>query len=182
MRMAREGIQAVVFAGGGVDAADFVRALHESAAHPAILGSDDVGNILDGVKAVAPNVTAKGRRGGRAKLRTLPSDDRDLFRGVRFTSFFDAERTKDAAARQFAATYLKRFGQPATQQAALSYDAAMLIGRAALAVGRDRARIRDWIASVGVTAPAVRGITGEIRFDENGDAVGKPVVIGLISP
>jgi branched-chain amino acid transport system substrate-binding protein len=101
---------------------------------------------------------------------------------VRFTSFFDATREKDAAARQFAATYLKKFGQPATQQAALSYDAAMVIGRAALAVGSDRARIRDWIASVGVTTPALRGITGEIRFDENGDAVGKPVVLGLISP
>ena len=182
MRMAREGIEAVVFAGGGVDAADFIRALHESAAHPAILGSDDVGNILDGVKAVVTNVPPKKGRGRRTRVTPHPTDDRDLFRGVRFTSFFDAARSKDAAARQFAATYLQRFGQPATQQAALSYDAAMLIGRAALAVGRDRARIRDWIASVGVTAPAIRGVTGEIRFDENGDAVGKPVVIGLISP
>jgi branched-chain amino acid transport system substrate-binding protein len=182
MRMAREGIEAVVFAGGGVDAADFIRALHAAAAHPAILGSDDVGNILDGVKAVVPNALPRNRHGRRRPIASGAADDRDLFRGVRFTSFFDATREKDAAARQFAATYLKKFGQPATQQAALSYDAAMVIGRAALAVGSDRARIRDWIASVGVTTPALRGITGEIRFDENGDAVGKPVVLGLISP
>ena len=182
MRMAREGIEAVVFAGGGVDAADFIRALHDAAVHPAILGSDDVGNILDGVKAVVPDVSAKSHRGRRAHVAPRPADDRDLFRGVRFTSFFDAGRTHDASARQFAETYLKKFGQPATQQAALSYDAAMLIGDAALAVGRDRARIRDWIASVGVTAPAMHGITGEIRFDENGDAIGKPVVMGLITP
>lgn len=183
-RMAREGIEAVVFAGGGVDAADFIRALHDASAHPAILGSDDVGNILEGVKTVVPDVKKAGRtRGGRPRvIAPQATDDRSLFRGVRFTSFFDAERSNDADARQFAEAYAKRYGQPATQQAALSYDAAMLIGRAALAVGGDRARIRDWIASVGVSAPALHGVTGEIRFDENGDAIGKPVLIGLISP
>jgi branched-chain amino acid transport system substrate-binding protein len=183
-RIAREGIEAVVFAGGGVDAADFIRALHDASTHPAILGSDDVGNILDGVKTVVPNVS-KARRTQRGRQRVVApqaTDDRDLFRGVRFTSFFDAERSNDADARQFAAAYAKRYRQPATQQAALSYDAAMLIGRAAIAVGADRLRIRDWIASVGVSAPPLHGVTGEIRFDENGDAVGKPVLIGLISP
>ena len=110
------------------------------------------------------------------------TDDRVLFRGVRFTSFFDGKRSGNPDARLFAAAYLKHYGQPATQQAALSYDAATLIGHAALAVGADRARIRDWVASVGVSAPAVQGVTGEIRFDEHGDAVGKPVVIGLITP
>jgi branched-chain amino acid transport system substrate-binding protein len=183
-RMAREGIQAVVFAGGGVDAADFIRALHDVSAHPAILGSDDVGNILDGVKAVVSSekTLARTRRGRRARVIPPPTDDRDLFRGVRYTSFFDPDRSTDGAAREFAATFAKRYGQPASQQAALSYDAAMLIGRAALAVGSDRARIRDWIASIGVTAPPMHGVTGEIRFDENGDAVAKPVVIGLIAP
>jgi ABC-type branched-subunit amino acid transport system substrate-binding protein len=58
----------------------------------------------------------------------------------------------------------------------------MLIGRAAIAVGPDRPRIREWIASVGAGAPPARGITGEIRFDEHGDAIGKPVVIGRIEP
>jgi branched-chain amino acid transport system substrate-binding protein len=183
MRLAREGIEAVIFAGGGVDAADFIRALHDASAHPAILGSDDVGNILDGVKPVAPGAGIERRRGARRKPTLLQrADDRDLFRGVRFTSFFDPQRTADATSRQFATAYLKRYGQSASQQAALSYDAAMLIGRAALAVGGDRARIRDWIAAVGVSAPTMHGVTGEIRFDDHGDAVGKPVVIGLIAP
>jgi branched-chain amino acid transport system substrate-binding protein len=183
MRLAREGIEAVIFAGGGVDAADFIRALHDASAHPAILGSDDVGNILDGVKAVAPNAKTARTRGARRQPKLpQPSDDRDLFRGVRFTSFFDAQRTKDSTSRQFAAAYMKRFGQPASQQAALSYDAAMLIGRAAIAVGGDRARVRDWIASVGVSAPPMHGVTGDIRFDDHGDAIGKSVVIGLIAP
>lgn len=182
MRLAREGVEAVVFAGGGVDAADFMRALHDASAHPAVLGSDDVGNILDGVKAVVPDASSRARRARRSSRKPQPTDDGELFRGVRFTSFFDARRSGTPDARQFAASYVKHFGQPATQQAALSYDAAMLIGRAALAVGGNRARIRDWVASVGVTAPAVQGVTGEIRFDAHGDAVGKPVVIGLITP
>jgi branched-chain amino acid transport system substrate-binding protein len=183
-RMAQQGVEAVVFAGSGVDAADFVRALRDASAHPAILGSDDVGNILDGAKILTPNATPapKTRRGRRAPPPPpQPTDDRRLFRGVRFTSFFDA-RAADIDVRQFAAEYVRRYGQAATQQAALSYDAAMLIGRAALAAGADRRRIRDWIASVGVSAPAMHGVTGEIRFDEHGDAMGKPIVIGLISP
>lgn len=181
IRMAREGVEAVIFAGGGTDAADFIRALHDASAHPAVLGSDDVGNILDGVKAVIPPAQPKRHRSRRSRL-PQPADDRELFRGVRFTSFFDAQRSGDAGARQFAAAYLARYGQRPTQQAALSYDAAMLIGRAALAVGGNRARIRDWIAAVGVTAPAIHGVTGDIRFDAHGDAIGKPVVMGLIAP
>jgi branched-chain amino acid transport system substrate-binding protein len=88
----------------------------------------------------------------------------------------------DVDAKQFTTEYKRRFGQSPTPQAALSYDAAMLIGRAVLAVGPDRHRIRDWIASVGSSLPPLRGITGEIRFDEHGDAVGKPVLIGRIEP
>jgi branched-chain amino acid transport system substrate-binding protein len=179
-RIARSGVPAVMFAGGGVDAADLVRALHNESAHPVILGSDDVASILDGVKAIPPMPTPPKPR--RKKTPPPPPDDRALFRGVRFTAFYDPHRPLNAEAKHFAAEYTRRFGQPPPPQAALSYDAAMLIGRAALAVGSDRRRVRDWIASVGVSGPAMRGITGDIRFDENGDAVGKPVLIGRIEP
>jgi branched-chain amino acid transport system substrate-binding protein len=184
-RIARSGVEAVIFAGGGIDAADLVRALHNESAHPVILGSDDVASILDGVKAViVPNVTApRAKRGKRLAPPPSPStDDRALFRGVRFAAFYDATRAVGAEGKQFAVDYAKRFGQAPTPQAALSYDAAMVIGRAALAVGRDRQRIRDWVASIGTTTAPMRGITGEIRFDDHGDAIGKPVVIGRIEP
>jgi branched-chain amino acid transport system substrate-binding protein len=179
-RIARSGVPAVIFAGGGVDAADLVRALHNESAHPVILGSDDVASILDGVKATPPMPIPPKRRG--KKTPPPPPDDRALFRGVRYTAFYDPHRPVNAEAKHFAAEYTRRFGQAPPPQAALSYDAAMLIGRAALAVGSDRRRVRDWIASVGVSAPAMRGITGDIRFDENGDAVGKSVLIGRIEP
>ena len=179
-RIARSGVPAVIFAGGGVDAADLVRALHNESVHPVILGSDDVASILDGVKATPPMPAPPKRRGKNTP--PPPPDDRALFRGVRYTAFYDPHRPVNAEAKHFAAEYTRRFGQAPPPQAALSYDAAMLIGRAALAVGSDRRRVRDWIASVGVSAPAVRGITGDIRFDENGDAVGKAVLIGRIEP
>jgi ABC-type branched-subunit amino acid transport system substrate-binding protein len=35
---------------------------------------------------------------------------------------------------------------------------------------------------VGSAVPAMRGVTGDIRFDGSGDAVGKPVLIGRIEP
>lgn len=180
-RIARRGVPAVIFAGGGVDAADLVRALHNESTHPVILGSDDVASILDGVKATPPEPTPPKRRGKRM-VPPPPPDDRALFRGVRFTAFYDAHRPVNAEAKHFAAEYTRRFGQAPPPQAALSYDAAMLIGRAALAVGSDRRRVRDWIAAVGSSAPVMRGITGDIRFDEHGDAVGKAVLIGRIEP
>lgn len=182
-RMTRRGVDGVIFAGGGIDAADLVRALHNESAHPVILGSDDVASILDGVKAIVPPVAPHARRRKKGPPPTpLPKDDRELFRGVRFAAFYDAARVSDPDAKHFAAEYKRRFGQAPTPQAALSYDAAMLIGRAAIAVGPDRSRIREWIASVGAGAPSARGVTGEIRFDEHGNAVGKSVVIGQIEP
>src|SRR5436190_3904240 len=98
-RIARSDIQAVIFAGAGVDAADLVRALHNESAHPVILGTDDVASILDGVKPVAPNVApvARNRRERRPPPAPTPvaADDRALFRGVRFASFYDAARSID---------------------------------------------------------------------------------------
>jgi branched-chain amino acid transport system substrate-binding protein len=189
-RIARGGADAIIFAGGGTDAADLVRALHALGINAAILGTDDVGNILDGVKTMEPapnrqqaNVAANRRPTARDRQPVAaPTDDRELFRGVRFTAFYDPARASTDEERYFAAEYRRRYGQAPTHQAALSYDAAMLISHAVSAVGRDRRRIRDWIASVGRDAPAQRGITGEIRFDDHGDALGKAVLIGTIRP
>lgn len=182
-RIARSHADGVIFAGGGVDAADFVRALHNESAHPVILGSDDVASILDGVKPL-PQVPVKRGKGRRRTSPPAPqaADDRELFRGVRYTAFYDASRPVDGEAKQFATEYDRRFGQAPTPQAALSYDAAMLIGRAVLAAGADRQSVRDWIGSVGTSTPAMQGVTGDIRFDGHGDAVGKPVLIGQIQP
>ena len=55
-----------------------------------------------------------------------------------------------------------------------------MIGRAVLAEGADRHRVRDWIAGVGTRHQAVRGATGMLAFDERQDVVNKPVVIATV--
>ncbi|MDQ3997336.1 MAG: branched-chain amino acid ABC transporter substrate-binding protein [Gemmatimonadota bacterium] len=152
-RIARSRVDAVVFAGGGPDAAEMIRALRAAGVNPGILGSDAVADIRD---AGAPGE----------------------FHDVRFAAFFDAERATAAEQRAFVGDYRRRFGGVPDHQSALSYDAAMLIGRATYAVGGDRRKIRDWIARVGRGAAAHAGVTGVIRFDENGDAINKVVLIG----
>jgi branched-chain amino acid transport system substrate-binding protein len=152
-RIARRRVDAVVFAGSGPDAAEMIRALRAAGVNPAILGSDAVADIRE--------VGAPGE-----------------FLGVRYAAFFDPERAAAAEQRVFVSDYRRRFGGAPDHQSALSYDAAMLIGRATHAVGGDRRRIRDWVAEVGRGAPAHSGVTGLIRFDEHGDAINKVVIVG----
>ncbi|MDQ3949145.1 MAG: branched-chain amino acid ABC transporter substrate-binding protein, partial [Gemmatimonadota bacterium] len=151
-RIARRNVDAVVFAGSGSDAAEMIRALRAAGVNPTILGTDAVADVRD---AGAPGE----------------------FRDVHFAAFFAAERASAAEQRVFVRDYQRRVGGSPDHQAALSYDAAMLIGRATHAVGGDRHKIRDWVAEVGRGAPAHPGVTGVIRFDEHGDAINKIVLV-----
>jgi branched-chain amino acid transport system substrate-binding protein len=155
-RIARRGVDAVVFAGSGPDAAEMIRALRAAGAHPAILGSDAVADI---------------------RVSGSPGE----FRDVRFAAFFDASAVASAEQHAFVREYQRRFGGTPDHQSALSYDAAMLIGRATHVVGGDRHKIRDWIADVGRGGSAHAGVTGVIRFDEFGDATNKIVLVGSAS-
>jgi ABC-type branched-subunit amino acid transport system substrate-binding protein len=49
-------------------------------------------------------------------------------------------------------------------------------------VGTDRAAIRGYLARVSVEGgrPAFEGVSGTVRFDRNGDAVGKEVSVGVV--
>ena len=151
-RIAKRGVDVVVFAGSGPDAADMIRSLRVAGVDPAILGSDAVSDIRD-------------------------SGSPGEFRDVRFTAFFDAGAATSPEQQVFVREYSRRFGGTPDHQSALSYDAAMLIGRAAHLVGGDRRKIRDRIAQVGRSAPAHPGVTGLIRFDEYGDAASKTVLV-----
>ena len=155
-RIVRGGADALVIAGGAADAADLVRAVRRAGGRPAVLGTDDVAGIGTDFAAARE------------------------FAGVRYTSFFLPERARDGAAEAFVESYRRRFDQLPNHRAALAYDAAMLLGRAALATGGDRHRMRDWIAGVGRSRPAHEGVSGAIVFDESGGAVGKPVLIGEV--
>ncbi|MEO8622080.1 MAG: ABC transporter substrate-binding protein [bacterium] len=107
-------------------------------------------------------------------------DNADEFPNVRYAAFFLARRATTPEAKAFIAAYRQAYKEDPDQRAALAYDAAMLIGRAALEVGPDRTKIRDYIESINGTPqgrPAVVGAAGPIAFDKNHDAVNKPVVI-----
>lgn len=99
------------------------------------------------------------------------------FPNARYVAFFLARRATTANAKAFIAAYRAAFKDDPDQRAALAYDAAMLIGRAAMDVGSDRAKIRDYIESIGGSRPAVEGVAGTIKFDDKHDAVSKPVVV-----
>jgi branched-chain amino acid transport system substrate-binding protein len=105
----------------------------------------------------------------------------DEFPDVRYTAFFLARRATTPEAKAFIAAYTAAFKEEPDQRAALAYDAAMVIGRAAIDVGPDRARIRDYVESIGRDRPAMAGAAGPISFDENHDAVNKPVVIARVA-
>ena len=104
------------------------------------------------------------------------------FPTVRYTAFFLARRAVTPEARAFVAAYVARFREEPDQRAALGYDAAMLIGRGALAVGADRARIRDYVESIGAPGgrPPFQGAAGPIAFDAGHDAVDKSIVIATV--
>ena len=102
------------------------------------------------------------------------------FPNVRYAAFFLARSATTPEAKAFVTAYRAAFREDPDQRAALAYDAAMIIGRAALKVGPDRAKIRDYIESIGNGEPPYVGAAGPISFDKNHDAVNKPVVVAQV--
>jgi branched-chain amino acid transport system substrate-binding protein len=99
---------------------------------------------------------------------------RGVYAGVPFTA-----EDRRPEARAFVAAFTRKFSIPPENNAALAYDATMLLYQAAMAVGADRQKIRDYLASLsGETA--YKGVTGSIYFRPDGDPVGKSVVMTRI--
>jgi branched-chain amino acid transport system substrate-binding protein len=145
--------EVVLFPGGSEDAEPFIAAMRADGVRVPFLGGD----------ATAP-------------LAQKP----DLYRGVKFTAFFVPERPTTAEGRAFVELYRKKYNEMPDPRAALSYDAAMLIGRAILEVGPDRIKVRDYLSEVGTRRPALKGATGPIAFNSKHDVTNKPVVIATV--
>ena len=157
-RIARGDAQALVIAGGAEDAAQILRAMRAAGGALSALGTDDL-----------------------AALHADPAAARE-FTGLRYSAFFLPDRVVSEAAIRFVVDYRGRFGASPDHRAALAYDAAMLIGLAALDAGPDRAAIRDRIALVGRGSAPYAGATGTIRFNPAGDPVEKDVWVARIAP
>jgi branched-chain amino acid transport system substrate-binding protein len=147
----------VLFPGSPQDAVVFLRALRAVGAGGAFLGGDAISEL---------------------------EAQSDEFRGVYYTAFFLPGEARTTEARAFMEAYRQKYGGAPDQRAALSYDAALVIGTAALASDPTRAglrrRVRDYIAGVGSAHPAIAGVTGPIAFDPRHEVLGKPVVIARV--
>ena len=143
----------VLFPGRASDAASFLRAVRAAGSSPVVLGSDAVSQL-----------EAQGKE----------------FAGVYYTAFFLPTRVESKDGRDFVDEFQRRYRALPDQRAALTYDATMLVGRAVLAVGPNRSRIRDYIAGIGSSRPAAAGVTGKIAFNSQHDAVDKAIVIARV--
>jgi branched-chain amino acid transport system substrate-binding protein len=94
--------------------------------------------------------------------------------GAYVGSPFTAENP-DTAVQHFVRSFRAKYGVTPDHNAALAYDATRLLAAAAEAVGRDRKKIREWLA--GLSSKPFRGITGNIAFQPNGDPIGKGFVM-----
>ncbi|HYR11599.1 MAG TPA: ABC transporter substrate-binding protein, partial [Longimicrobium sp.] len=102
--------------------------------------------------------------------------------GVFVSSAFLPDRPTDLA-RQFVSRYRARNNNALPDhRGAMTYDVINLLRRAINEVGTDRQKLRDYVARIGAEGgePAFEGVSGTIRFDKNGDVIGKEVSLGVV--
>lgn len=132
----------ILFPGSAPDAEEAIRALRAVGVRVPLLGSDNLSSL-------------------EAKAQE--------YAGVLYTAFFDASSPPTREGERFVADYRRRYSEEPDQRAALSYDAALLIGRAARAAGPTRRAVRDYLERLGEQEPAVEGVSGAIAFDTRHD-------------
>jgi branched-chain amino acid transport system substrate-binding protein len=88
---------------------------------------------------------------------------------------FTAQDPRDASQR-FVKAFHDKFRVDPDANAALAYDATMLVARAVAQAGASRARVRSWLADLDEQS-AFSGVTGPIHFLPSGDPVGRGVVM-----
>ena len=79
-------------------------------------------------------------------------------------------------AQRFVTAFEERYKRTPDGNAALAYDATMLVASAISEVGTRRAAVRAHLAGLSEET-AFQGVTGNIRFRPDGDPVGKGIVI-----
>jgi branched-chain amino acid transport system substrate-binding protein len=102
--------------------------------------------------------------------------------GVFVSSAFLPDRGTELA-RQFVARYRARNNNALPDhRGAMTYDVINLLRRAINEVGTDREKVRDYVAGIGAEGGSApfEGVSGTIKFDQNGDVVGKEVSLGVV--
>ncbi len=108
---------------------------------------------------------------------TVLSADTTLAEGIFVGApFSDADQR--AEAHRFVAAFEQKYGLTPDGNAALAYDATLLLAAAVEKVGPSRSAIRDWLAGLD-SASSFDGATGRIWF-AHGDPIGKGIVMTRI--
>lgn len=81
--------------------------------------------------------------------------------------------------RTFVAAYQRKYNAIPDGNAALAYDATKLLANAVEKVGANREKIRDYLANLS-GGDGFHGVTGALRFSEDGDPVGKTITMTRI--
>jgi branched-chain amino acid transport system substrate-binding protein len=139
----------VLFPGDAIDALAFIRALKARGVAAPFIGGDGTEQIKRDTVAI----------------------------GARYVAFFRADGATGPEAGWFLTRYRERFKQEPDMFAALSYDAALVIGRTIISGARTRAALRDALEAIGNGTPAVEGLAGPIAFARNHDIRGRRVVL-----
>ncbi len=150
--IAKQHADVVLFPGDAADAVELLRAL--KAAHVSIpfVGGD-----------------------GTEEMRTSPEAN-----GARFVAFFRPERATGAEGKLFLQRYRDKYKSEPDMFSALSYDAAMTIGRVVLDGARTRVAVKVALEKLGHGAAPVDGVAGPITFEKNHDIAGRAVVVTTI--
>jgi branched-chain amino acid transport system substrate-binding protein len=160
-RLARKGVDVLIIAGGATDAKEIISAMRGAGLTLPVLGTDDLAGLA------RDTLAARGTR------------------GLWYAAFFLPDERRSRLGRVFAAKFQLINHYEPDHRAALSYDAATLLGQAAWATGGNRKAIRDWLSGNGGPGPGKpphEGVTGQIRFTADRNAEEKRILIGRVAP
>ena len=101
--------------------------------------------------------------------------DTAIAEGVFVGAPFSAEDPRPEA-QSFVRAYREQYHEDPDGNAALGYDATMVLASAIEHVGTSRSAIREWLAGLATGQPHA-GVTGPIAFRESGDVIGKGIVM-----
>ncbi|MBC8085620.1 MAG: ABC transporter substrate-binding protein [Phycisphaerae bacterium] len=135
--------------------------------------ADDATAMLRALKKHDVNLTFVGgdATAGIARSHEFPE--------AKYTAFFVPERATSAEGKRFVESYRARYNEEPDMYAALSYDAAIAIGRTVIAGARNRKALRDALEKMNGTM-SLEGAGGRIAFDARHDITGRTIVIATV--
>ncbi|MGV3709505.1 MAG: ABC transporter substrate-binding protein, partial [Gemmatimonas sp.] len=137
--------------------------------------AEDATAMLRELKANDVKLTFVGGDGTEGIARTHE------FPEAKYAAFFLPERATSAEGKRFVETYRARFKESPDMFSALSYDAALAIGRTVINGAKTRSELRARLERIN-DANAIAGAGGPIAFNAQHDITGRTIVIETVGP